>query len=159
MAGKTAQDMVVCTISMSMSNATQTSCRGSCLCGSIKYEVDHIEPHMAHCHCSMCRKFHGAAFATFGEAKKENFRWLSGEELLSSYVADNGTTRQFCSRCGSSMTFRASSGQENVVEFSLGTLDSDIVERPDAHIFVAYKANWLELNNGLPQYSEGRNST
>ena len=44
--------------------------KGLCLCGSIKYAVDKIEPKMGHCHCSMCRKFHGAAFATFGEAKR-----------------------------------------------------------------------------------------
>ena len=132
--------------------------QGSCLCGSVKYEVDSIEPRMAHCHCSMCRKFHGAAFATFGEAKKENFRWLQGEELLSTYKAGNGTTRAFCSRCGSSMTFRASTGQDDVVEFSLGTLDSDVECHPDAHIYVAYKVNWLELRDDLPKYPEGRGS-
>ncbi len=37
---------------------------------------------MAHCHCSMCRKFHGAAFSTYGEAKIENFKWLQGEGFL-----------------------------------------------------------------------------
>jgi hypothetical protein len=58
---------------------------GQCLCGAVKYEVDAIGPRMAHCHCSMCRKFHGAAFATFGEARAEDFRWLEGEHLLSSY--------------------------------------------------------------------------
>ena len=48
--------------------------RGTCLCGGIVYEVNALEPKMGHCHCSMCRKFHGAAFATYGEAKRENFR-------------------------------------------------------------------------------------
>ena len=134
------------------------SYQGSCLCGTIKYEVKKIEPHMAHCHCSMCRKFHGSAFATFGEAKKDNFRWLQGAEFLSAYEAKNGTIRKFCSKCGSSMTFKASSGQEDVVEFSLGTLDSDINHRPDAHIYIAYKANWLVLHDDLQKYSEGRDS-
>ena len=41
--------------------------KGQCLCGSIQYEIDKVEPKMAHCHCSMCRKFHGAAFSTFAE--------------------------------------------------------------------------------------------
>jgi len=117
-----------------MGEINDTSYQGSCLCGSIKYEVKKIGSRMAHCHCSMCRKFHGAAFATFGEAKKENFRWLQGEELLATYVADNGTARSFCSKCGSSMTFKPSSGHEDLVQFSLGTLDSDIEHRPDAHI-------------------------
>ncbi len=39
--------------------------KGECLCGSIKYEVDEIEAQMGHCHCTMCRKFSGAAFTTY----------------------------------------------------------------------------------------------
>ena len=97
---------------------------GQCLCGSIKYEVTNIEPKMGHCHCSMCRKFHGSAFATFGEAKSENFKWVAGEDQLKSYKADNGTIRKFCNNCGSSLVFQDSVDSIDVVEFSLGTLDS-----------------------------------
>jgi len=60
--------------------------QGSCLCGEVSYAVDKIELKMAHCHCSMCRKFHGSAFATFGEAKVENFRWISGENMIENYT-------------------------------------------------------------------------
>jgi hypothetical protein len=104
----------------------------------------------------MCRKFHGAAYATYGEARAENFRWLQGEELLKAYKAENGTTRRFCSNCGSSMTFSPPQNPENLVEFALGTLDSDIVLRPDAHIYINYKSNWDEICDDLPQYGEGR---
>jgi len=131
---------------------------GSCLCNSIMFEVDAIEPHMGHCHCSMCRKFHGAEFATYGEAKKGNFRWVNGEENLSNYLAPNGTTRQFCKLCGSSLTFSPSNNPEGLVEFSIGTLDSEIPHRPDAHIFVGYKANWSTIHDELPQYTESRES-
>lgn len=113
---------------------------------------------MAHCHCSMCRKFHGSAFSTYGEAKKDQFRWITGEDLLVSYVAGNKTSRQFCKKCGSSLTFKAASGQEDCIEFSLGTLDSEIDLRPDAHIYVGSKANWVEFCDELPQHWEGRNS-
>jgi len=131
---------------------------GKCLCGSISYEVDKIEPRMGHCHCSMCRKFHGAAFATLGEAKAENFRWVAGEALLVSYTASNGTVRQFCKTCGSSMTFAAANDTGELIEFSLGTLDSDIDLNPDAHIYVGSKANWVEICDDLPQYEAGRDS-
>jgi len=60
--------------------------KGQCLCGEIRYEVCKIEKQMAHCHCSMCRKFHGAAFATYGEAKVENFKWLQGVDFIKSYL-------------------------------------------------------------------------
>jgi len=130
--------------------------KGQCLCGAIKYEVDKIEPQMANCHCSMCRKFHGAAFSTFGEAKAKNFRWIEGEDKLKSYKADNGSVRQFCNNCGSSMTFAPFKDFNELVEFSLGTLDSDIDIMPDAHVYIASKANWVEVCDKLPQYKEGR---
>ena len=128
---------------------------GQCLCGSIKYQVEKIEPKMGHCHCSMCRKFHGAAFATFGEAFSKNFRWLEGEALLKSYRANNDTIRQFCSNCGSSLTF-SSPKYPQLIEFSLGTLDSIIPLKPDAHIFTASKASWYDIMDNLPQYEQSR---
>ncbi len=132
--------------------------KGQCLCGEIKYEVDKIEAQMGNCHCTMCRKFHGAAFSTFGEAKTKNFRWVEGEDQLKSYEADNGSVRQFCENCGSSMTFAPSKDANGVIEFSLGTLDSDIDidASPDAHIYTGSKANWVEICDDLPQHKKAR---
>jgi len=104
----------------------------------------------------MCRKFHGAAFATLGEALVENFRWTEGESLLKTYLAPNGTQRKFCENCGSSLIFEASNDDGKLVEFSLGTLDSPIDLKPDAHIFTESGANWCEVGDGLPQFKAGR---
>ncbi len=46
--------------------------------------------------------------------------------------------------------------QGKVIEFSLGTLDSDIEQTPDAHIFIANKANWFEPSDQLPQFAQAR---
>ncbi len=43
----------------------------------------------------MCRKFHGAAYATIAEVRTNHFCWTSGEDLLKGYTAENGTTRSF----------------------------------------------------------------
>lgn len=133
-----------------------TMYKGQCLCGVIKYEVDKIKSQMGHCHCSMCRKFHGSAFSTFGQADVEHFRWVSGEDQLKSYVASNGSVRQFCNNCGSSMTFSESEEVRGLIEFSLGTLDSELELSPDAHIYTGSKANWLDINDKLPRYKNGR---
>ena len=131
--------------------------KGSCLCGAVKYEVSRIESKMGHCHCSMCRKFHGSAFATFGEAKSDNFRWTAGESKIKVFKASNGTQRKFCGMCGSSLVFVPSNDKGELVEFTLGTLDTDIAERPDAHIFVGSKANWYEISDNLPRFEKSRN--
>lgn len=142
-----------------MSNgANNPPYKGSCLCGAIQYSVDKIEKNMVHCHCTMCRKFHGAAFATFGETRIENFHWLRGKEQLKAYIATNGTKRLFCNTCGSSLIFMPSSDTGEYVEFSLGTLDSVIENKPDAHIFTNYASCWFQITDDLPQYQEGRNS-
>lgn len=138
--------------------STKKPYSGSCLCGFVTFEVDDIESRMGHCHCSMCRKFHGAEFATYGEATRENFRWTDGAEYLKEYIAKNGTKRKFCSNCGSSLAFSPASNPEGLVEFSLGALDTLIEIRPDAHVFVDSKATWSTITDDLPQFAEGRDS-
>ena len=55
--------------------------RGACLCGVVQYELSQ-PTQMAHCHCSMCRKHHGAPFATFAVAPSATFRWIDGEDAI-----------------------------------------------------------------------------
>jgi hypothetical protein len=106
----------------------------------------------------MCRKFHGAAYATIAEARQKHFRWLCGENSLKSYTARNGTTRRFCEHCGSSLTFSSPRADPDLVEISLGCFDDEVPVKPDAHIFVASGASWARPDDGLPQYEAGRDS-
>ncbi|TFH41882.1 MAG: GFA family protein [Lysobacterales bacterium] len=131
---------------------------GSCLCGVVKFEIDEFMPQVAHCHCSMCRKFHGAAYATFAGVNRSKFRWMQGEDALKGYTAENGTTRTFCRHCGSSLTFASPRASEEVMEIALGAMDEDIPVKPNAHIFVASGANWTVLSDDIPQYEQGRSS-
>lgn len=132
--------------------------RGSCLCGQIRFEVDRFIPRTGNCHCSMCRKFHGAAYATLAETEQQYFRWTAGEALLRGYTADNGTTRRFCSNCGSSLTFSSPLADPKLVEIALGAFDDEVPVAPDAHIFVASGASWARPDDDLPQYEAGRDS-
>ena len=132
--------------------------RGSCLCGGIRFEVDQFAPHTGNCHCSMCRKFHGAAYATIAEARHDHFRWTSGQDLLKGYTASNGTTRSFCSHCGSSLTFSSPAADPDLVEIALGCFDDEVPVKPDAHIFVASGAAWAAPADELPQFEQGRDS-
>ena len=138
-------------------NDSQRKYSGSCLCGAVRYEVTEFEPHIGHCHCTMCRKFHGAAFSTFGEVKLENLHWLSGHEQLKSYTAPNRTVRQFCDTCGSSLVFISPYNQElGTVEVAIATLEDGSGLKPDAHIYTSSKVPWLDIVDGLPRYKEYR---
>ena len=45
--------------------------KGSCCCGSIKFEISDVPSMMGTCHCSRCRKL-GSSTIIF--VKKENFK-------------------------------------------------------------------------------------
>ena len=62
---------------------------GGCLCGSIRYAIDRRHLNALHCYCSMCRKAHGAAFATFVTIPKAQFHWISGEDDLVVYRGED----------------------------------------------------------------------
>jgi hypothetical protein len=126
--------------------------KGSCLCGAIQYEVDGNIDVMANCHCSMCRKHHGASFVAYAGVKPSQFRWLQGEELLVDYESSPGTHRAFCRTCGSSLP--APHAGEAMWFFPVGTLDDDPGQRVQGHIFVGSRAPWVEITDDLPQFEE-----
>ena len=132
--------------------------RGSCLCGSIRFEVDEFIPRTGNCQCSMCRKFHGAAYATLAEAHRDHFRWTAGKELLKTYTAANHTTRGFCATCGSSLTFASAAADPDIVEIALACFDDEVPVKPDAHIYVGSGAGWAAPQDELPRYEAGRDS-
>jgi len=132
--------------------------QGGCLCGTVNYEFAEFLPRVAHCHCSMCRKFHGAEYATIASVPRSTFRWTKGKDALKEYRAENDTVRTFCKHCGSSLSFFSPRAPSDVIEIALGTVDGEIPVKPGAHIFVASGANWSVICDGLPQYKEGRDS-
>jgi hypothetical protein len=124
---------------------------GTCLCGSVRYEVNGGLADAGNCHCSMCRKAHGAAFATYASVDPTNFTWVSGEHLVSFYEASPGACRMFCSICGSTI-----GGAENgrITSVTLGTIEGDPGIQPRSHIFVGSMAPWYEISDDLPQFEE-----
>jgi hypothetical protein len=68
---------------------------GKCLCGAVRYEIDGALVDARNCHCSVCRKAHGAAFRSRASVKARDFHWTSGEELVTWYASSPGTHRGF----------------------------------------------------------------
>ena len=62
-------------------------------------------------------------------------------------------TKLFCKTCGSPIMSKNTLAPD-MVRVRLGTIESDIHEHPEAHIFVASKANWEEISDNLPRYDE-----
>jgi len=126
---------------------------GSCLCGSVRYEIRNSLGRVTHCHCSRCRKAHGAAFGTYARVNYADFNFISGEGDVTSYRSSPDVLRTFCKRCGSTLQFIRESKPQSF-SLAIGTLDDDPGIRPLHHIFVNSKAPWFEITDGLPQYAE-----
>jgi hypothetical protein len=94
---------------------------GRCLCGSIRFEIDSELGPVVYCHCSMCRRANGSAFAANSSVQKSAIRFLAGRELLTEYQSSPTSYRQFCSRCGSPLF--GGPKDAPITRIRLGTLD------------------------------------
>jgi AcrR family transcriptional regulator len=108
--------------------------KGSCLCGTVQYEIDGLAEVMSHCGCSLCRKHHGAAFATFVTVPLSGFRWVAGESTLSTYQSSAYGKRTFCNRCGSIMP--VVEPDTGIAFCPAGNLDGELGIQPQGHRFV-----------------------
>ena len=125
---------------------------GSCLCGKVRYEIRGGLSAFVLCHCRMCRKASGTAFASNAEVPRDAFVLTAGADHVAAYSASPQKRRHFCGNCGSPL-FSERDGAP-VVRLRVGTLDTPIEARPIGHIFAASRAEWLEICDSLPQYDE-----
>ena len=124
---------------------------GSCLCGDIAFEVHGEIALMIHCHCSMCRKLHGSAFATFGVAE-DGLRWRRGIDKVASYQSSEEGGRTFCSSCGSAVPSPWAKGPMTYVP--LGNLAEDTGPLAGQHFFAGSKAPWHTIVDDQAQHED-----
>ena len=130
-----------------------TAIGGSCLCGGVKFEITGPLSSPLNCHCSQCRKQHGAPFRSRVRVQVEDFRWLQGEHLIKYYESAGGYLRGFCRECGSPIINRTGPNWKRAAQFpramsqygiALAILD-DPPMRPACHVFVGSKAPRFEI--------------
>ena len=122
---------------------------GSCLCGAVRFEVAGDFERFYLCHCSHCRKDTGSAHAANLFSSTATLRWLWGQDQVRVFDLPNTRHRHcFCCRCGSALPDMQMNG--TLLKVPAGSLDTDFAIRPDAHIFVASKANWDEALERVP---------
>jgi hypothetical protein len=127
--------------------------KGSCLCQSVRYEVEGELGDFGYCHCTSCRKASGSAHGANSGVDRANFRLLSGAETLREYQSSPGKFRVFCSNCGSPI-YAYLEASRDVIRLRLGSLDTPFSKQPRAHTFVSDKAEWEPIDDRLPQFPE-----
>lgn len=127
--------------------------RGSCLCGEIQLTVSGPITSIIHCHCSLCRKSSGTAYATNGFVATEHLHIEKGLSFLTHFEMKPGKKRHFCSQCASPV-FSSNSTDPERLRIRLGILDTPIEEKPGSHNFVTSKASWDTFEEALPCYEK-----
>ena len=127
-----------------------TAARGSCLCGAVRFRADLPSKWVAHCHCTYCRRAHGAPFVTWVGFPSGQFSLEPGSESPTWYESSADAKRAFCPRCGSPMFFQSARwpGEVHVAR----ALFADPLDRePSAHVFFENHVPWLQVNDDLPK--------
>ena len=115
---------------------------GKCLCGAIEYQINGALGPIVNCHCSMCRRWHGAAFRTRCTIESKNFKWTKGEEHLSKYHSSKAVVKTFCKICGSNL-ISLYDDRPDYIGLPIGGLDpfSELCK-------MSIKVNWLSQYYG-----------
>ena len=121
---------------------------GSCLCGAVRFEVEGNLPPPDACHCTMCRKHSGHYFASTDVPR--NRLTVHGEDKVSWYQSSEKVRRGFCATCGSSLFFDPP--HRDWIGVAMGAFDTPTQTRLHIHIFVAYKGDYYDIADGLPQH-------
>jgi len=124
---------------------------GGCLCGAVRFELAGDLGPIVACHCSYCRRAHGAPFVNVSLVPSAALRWTAGASEIVEWKTPAGGRRAFCGRCATRLYNRPKRFPEHV-SLVVGCLDPETGRGPEAHINVESKAPWYEIRDGLPQF-------
>jgi hypothetical protein len=111
----------------------------------VRYEIDGLgRPSI--CHCRMCQKAFGNAFAPLVTAR--GLRWLRGEPKR--FRSSNKVQRGFCADCGTPLTYERD-GLDT--EIAIATLDQPQAVVPVIQVGLESRLSWCESIMDLPTLS------
>ena len=123
---------------------------GSCLCGAVRFTASLPSLFCAHCHCSMCRRNHGAGYVTWFAVPRERLLVEHGADDLVRYESSTHGSRTFCKRCGSSL-FCDSTHFPDRIDIALGAMHDPIDRAPQCHTYFDSRASWITVGDDRPR--------
>jgi len=114
--------------------------KGECLCGEVKFEIEGNLPSLYQCHCSLCRKATGSSANAATFVSQECFRWLTGQEAISSFQKPTGYRSDFCSTCGSPVPNQLRG--MDLIWVPAGLLEESFDAAVNVHLHLGSAASW-----------------
>ena len=120
---------------------------GGCLCGAIRWVASEPPRAVHHCHCGMCRRWTGAAFATLVWFPRTAVRWTAGQPQVfrSSPIA----VRSHCAACGTPIYLAYDELDD--LALTVGSLDRPEIVTPTHHYGTEARLAWADIAPELPE--------
>ncbi len=124
--------------------AAASTWSGGCLCGAVRFEATGVPGNPHTCSCDMCRRHTGGLTAAWVEFAKDDVRWTGPGGAPALYRSSAGSSRAFCSACGSSL---GAVDDAPVIALLVGTFDnpSAVELVPTAHSFEDDRPAWWRV--------------
>lgn len=123
---------------------------GSCLCGTVSFEVQGNFDSFYLCHCQHCQKDTGSAHAANLFSQTATLTWISGANKVTSFtLAGTSHNKSFCKVCGAALP---NTQIEGLLVIPAGSLDSEVPLSPTAHIFLSSQASWEHTLEDAPTF-------
>lgn len=115
---------------------------GGCLCGGVRFRAPGEPTLVAHCHCDSCRRFTGAAVATFADYSRNKVE-IEGKSLKC-FQSSPGASRMFCGACGAAIAFRGDNHPDEI-SLHLGAFDQPESLTPEEEDHTEERLEWVKL--------------
>jgi len=129
----------------------ETNVTGSCLCSAVRFRLTGPLRPVIGCHCTQCRKQTGHYMPATGV--QVTYFELVEDKGLKWYEASDIAKRGFCGDCGSTLFWQAHGS--SYIAIAAGSIDGQTGLATEAHIYVADKGDYYDLDPALPQFPEG----
>lgn len=135
-----------------MSEVKTPVAEGGCQCGAVRYAFYAPLENAHACHCRMCQRAVGGAFALLAGGKRENMAWTKGTPAF--YASSNLAKRGYCRDCGTPLSFAYDRADARFY-VTIGSLD----DANAAPIIIQYgvesRLDWVQFCESVPGEETG----
>lgn len=118
----------------------------SCFFDGVQFTAELPTLFCGHCHCSLCRRPHAAAFVAWTAAPPNWLFITAGHNQTEQYQNSPNGARSFCEPCGDQLFCQVEPG---VVDVAMTALHGPIDRAPEDRYYCDSHAQWGEVNDDL----------
>jgi hypothetical protein len=123
------------------------SITGGCQCGAVRYHASVALTDAHICHCRMCQKAVGNAFAALAAAPRDAISWTRGTPAV--FKSSGQVARGFCKDCGTPLFYDYLEGRR--INLTIGSLDDPGKFPPHEQFGIEARLDWFAGLSALPE--------